>query len=306
MGHKDYRGRIRPLWGTTRYTPNGEYHNAVTHNGYALYQILRFVKLVREHPALEERYGEKADYYLQEAELMVELFDEDWQTGPLPGLGYYRYSPDYPSRSPALDQGKAQRLNHMNGLGSALILLAGLTDREIYWERSEAMARYFYATIKRIPNGSYLWVYHPDRDKSLFSSDPIDDWTRKQGQDLHSESIQYAGLNLNFAWEAYRHGILFTEDDMKAIALTMIENMWQPSSGGQARVAHRMNGKEVGARGDLDLLKIGMRWLVLAEFDERIYDIALHAYNDANKSTNALVSHTSSANLDLWKALLER
>lgn len=158
VGQADYRGRIRPTWGSANYTGAGYYAWGV-HNGVITYPMARFVELVLSGKA-PAAYRPQAERYLGEIEKTVRAFDEDWREGPGPGQGYYVFPDDMPDRVDL--RGRKLPLNQQNALGLTLLVLADVTGKEAYRKKAEGLAAYFYSVIKRFPNGSYVWSYWGD------------------------------------------------------------------------------------------------------------------------------------------------
>ncbi len=294
VGLEDYRGEVGPVWGSTGYT-DGVYYAWLVHNGVATYPMARFVEIVRNDSTLDPLFHEKADRYLSEIRRTVHAFDEDWREGPGPGQGYYVFPDDMPDRVDL--RGRKLPLNQQNAMGLTYLVLADITGEEIYKDRAERLAAYFYSVIKRFPNGAYVWTYWGDFEEQ--SADAPEALTPEEAATVNGEDISHAAINTLFAYEAYRRGVVFTEDDMRAMARAITENIWAPQENGRAQVYHAMSGS--GAlHTDNWLLHLPRGWLYLSQFDPRVYRIASRLYEALPVGTSSTYA-LAAVSLDRWE-----
>lgn len=290
-GVTDHRGRARATWGSGSYSDELYYPWAV-HNGVATYPMARFVEIVLNDPALDA-YVEKANHYLQEIQKTVQAFDEDWRDGPRAGQGYYIFPEDMPGRVDL--RGRKLPLNQQNAMGLTLLVLADITDNQEYRRKAEALARYFYSVLKRLPDGSYVWSYWGDfEDQSLEAPELISETAAAR---FPGEDISHAALNAIFAHEAYRRGVVFTREDMMGIAQTVVAHIWAPTDQGRPAVRHNVTGTGQ-LHQDGWLVTVARGWAYLSQFDPRVYRVAERTFEalSATGTTAAL----GAAALDRW------
>jgi len=298
LKHADYRGEVRPVWGTFGYTGD-EYHAWVVHNGWAAYQMLRFAKLVLRSPDLKVSYGAKAQEYVARLEETVTAFDDQWREGPLPGQGFYIFREDMPFDY----RGRKMPLNQHNAMGLTLFLLADITGNESYFQKAAAMANYFRSVIKKLPNGSYVWTYWGNENEVVAEAPAL--ISAAVNSTFSGEDISHAVINARFAYEAYLHDVAFTEDDMRAIARTVVENIWDVDSRGNSGVYWQMNRR--GNRyTDGNLIHISRGWTFLAQFDPRVLIAAQQTYDAAGSSASGVLRLLGQAQLVRWQMTEEQ
>ena len=239
LGRRDvFIRRSLPVWGSLKYT-KGKYHVWAVHTGMVTYPAAMFVRYVRGKPELAAGYGAKADAYLQACEQALAAHEPEWFDGPGPGEGYYW----------DLYLRKHLPLNQQNAPGRTFVVLWLITEKAEYRERAERLARFFKNRLRTQPDGAYDWAYWPELH------DPT----------TRSEDMSHASINGDFAALCARHGIVFSDDDMKRFARTFTEHIYQ----GEGKFADTVGGKP-GENRHVGALP---RWLALSPWEAKVWEI---------------------------------
>jgi len=235
----DYRGRIVKSWVGNDYTFGLNYAEGSS-TGLLCHPMAEAVYWVYADESLRAEYGERAAVLLREVIDTMEEFDADFRDGPGVGEGhYYNQYNDVTYGQPQ------EPLNLQNAIGRTLVDLYLVTGEEKYRQRAEKLAR-FMKNLMRPVEDHVVWPYSTYRLR--YESD-------------HVEDFSHAGLNVMFAFECYRAGIVFNEEDMRRMANTL---KWM-YRGPEVGYADRLNGE-----GTERSLGVSSRWLVLGFFDERV------------------------------------
>ncbi len=196
-GRKDeYRDRIVPAWGTTRYTDGRHYVWAV-HTGMIAAPLARFAAIVREDPKLKPRFGEKAEQLLDVAREAVAVHDDLFRDGPGEDEGYVF----------SLHLKRHLPLNQQNALARAWLYIDRATGKPEYRERIEKLARFFKRRIRTEDNGALTWAYWPGVEPPFNNG---------------CEDVSHAAINVDFLAICSREGIVFDESDVDALRKTLL------------------------------------------------------------------------------------
>ena len=118
------------------------------------------------------------------------------------------------------------------------------------------MARYFHKHLQL--NGSaYVWNYW----------DPLPE---EEGIRRHIEDHSHATIDIGFAVEAAKRGVLFTEEDLARLAATYADVMWNGSLE-DPRIGGRVDTSEGEGR-------TWSEWIQLGVVSEKACDIAAAIY----------------------------
>jgi len=238
----------------TIHTTSPEACEYQVHDGMVTYPIAQFIEAVYNDPALHELYMEKAEAY---AALLAKHFFEKWEETwlDLPGgTGLYKFTPNATQRSPDTS------LPHNQYLALArtwLVLQAvpGLDPAGVYRDRSVRMAEHFKKNL-RLDGTAYVWNYW----------DPLPHESALR----YVEDSSHGTIDVGFAVEAQKRGVVFTEEDLHRFASTYVDVMW---NGDKTRprfgaTVNKNKGDRLAA-GD---------WILLAESDPRVWELAWAAF----------------------------
>jgi len=185
----EIRGRVVPAWSSTNYT-KGKAYSWIVHAGMITFPIARCAYLIQRDPELREAYGDKAARYIEALEETVQGFDDAWREDAVSGEGWYHG--DY------LERGLP--LNQQNALGRTLVALWLATGDDAYKAKAEKLGRFLKNRLRR-EGKCYVWTYWPDGERV--------------------EDISHAAINVDFAFNCFRAGIVFTEEDMLLFVETL-------------------------------------------------------------------------------------
>lgn len=231
------------------------------HDGMVTYPVAQFIEAVYATADLDPKYHAKAEMY---AALLHKHFYEKWERTwlDLPdGSGLYKFTPNVTQRFPDTSLPHNQYL----ALGRTWVVLKdvpGLEHRDEYLDRATRMARYFHNNLR--PNDdAYVWNYW----------DPL---PQEEGIGRHIEDQSHATIDIGFAVEATKRGVVFTREDLERFAATYAKVMWNGSPE-DPRVGKRVDTSEGDAR-------TWSEWIQLGIVSERVCDIAAAIYEATGRS----------------------
>jgi hypothetical protein len=194
----EVRGKVMPAWGSTNYSKGIRYVWAV-HTGMITAPMARFVAVVRNDPALKERWGADADRLLKIAEEAVAAHDGEYREGPRAEEGHV-YCPYLKKHLP---------LNMQNALARAWLAIDDATKTPKHRERITRLARFLKNRLRPMDDGSYVWAYWPPLDGAAESF----------------EDISHASINVDFMVLCFEHGIVFTREDLARLEKTLLQRV---------------------------------------------------------------------------------
>ena len=223
------------------------------HEGMILYPVAQFIELALKDPRLQGRYEEKARSYLQLIEERVLQKQERHWLDVEPGMGAYRFTESPSERFP----NRVMPHNQYLAPARVWLVLKDVSENPLYLERATQMANHFRHFLQKTGN-AYTWNYW--------------DWT-EAGEPDHSrpEDTSHGQIDVTFAVEAFRRGVVFTREDMLRFTRTLTEQMWNGSLE-EPRIGSRVDGPD----GDSKIIR---GWMELCRWDPRIWDIHWALFN---------------------------
>lgn len=220
----DYMGRRLAGWSSQRYSrpfgwKKGDPVDLTTQNkprvvlclntGMIVYPLTKFARLVKDNVGLKA-YAAKAAEFTRFAEEAAAVFDSDWRYDQVTGEGWFVVDKDMPVNW-NYDSCAGSCRDAINGdlaIGRVYLNLYKLTGKEVYYRKAKALSVKFKNNLKLI-NGMYVWKYRYKEDEVYNSN---------------YEDISHGAIDVSFAYEAYKNGIVFTNNDLKAFAATIVAN----------------------------------------------------------------------------------
>ncbi len=241
-----------------------------------LHPMLRFVGVMRSGkiPAeAAERFRPLADRGMEAAPALLNAFDGEWRDGPGEGEGSYTAPPE-------LVPSGTLPFNMQNAPGLCLLELGRLTGEARWRERAEKLARFFRSRMRE-EGECFVWSYN---------------LVAKGGED-----ISHASINVRFAVECARDGIVFTEADGRRLARTFLVRVLPEG----APPRDFLDGRGMK---ELYTSAVG-RWLPCAAYDPEVYR-RIRAYYDRKYKDGAWPAEGSSlcvlAELAAWSMRIPR
>ncbi len=192
-GQKDeLRGTTIKAWTTARYT-KGKHHAHAVHTGMITYPIARWCYVVRRDPALRRTYGKDVAAFVPQLIESLAAFDADFRQVKGTERGYY--APFDSSRYTSTPY------NFASAMGRAYVMLWLITGKAELRRRAARIAGEFRAALRKVKD-RYDWPYASYRPKG-------------------SEDISHAAINVDFAFQCYRAGIVFQQGDMLRFVATL-------------------------------------------------------------------------------------
>ena len=253
----------------------GEPLEYIVHQGMFLYPVSRFIEHgLSAGSKLPAKYKRKAKSYLGFiSEQVADKHERDW-VKMTAGCGGYRFSPWLTERFP----NRIMPHNQYLALARAFLMLADVSRKKPYAERTAMMARNFKRHLRKTGR-AYTWYYW--------------DWI-EEGQPGHSaiEDTGHGHIDIGFAVEACRRGVVFTKADLKRFSWTLLDQMWNGSRR-SPRIGSHVDRKtgDAEAYGD---------WIDLCQWNPQVWDIIWKLYQDKGQPAASAPSI-----LQGWKRLQE-
>ena len=225
----------------------GEPLEYIVHQGMFLYPVAQFIELALKNRKLKAHYGEAARRYLDLiAREFAEKHERDW-VNTTPSAGAYRFPPLRTDRFP----NRILPHNQYLAMARAYLVLKNASRKRLFADRAERMARNFKRHLRRTGQ-AYTWHYW--------------DWI-EAGEPGHSgvEDTSHGNIDIGFAVEACRRGVVFKDADLKRFARTVLDQMWNgcledPVLGG------RVDTREGDGRAV-------QGWIDLCQWNPKVWDV---------------------------------
>jgi hypothetical protein len=238
----------------------------VVHQGMLAYPVALWIEAVKSRPELRERFGADTDRFLAFLQKnLLEKNERDWlDLGELGGG--YRSEPKITDRI-------ANRLlphNQYGALARAWLVLSRVEGADPRMgQRGEAMVRLLRHCMEvDDAHNAYRWHYA--------------DWT-EYGKPRASgyEDTSHAALTLSLAIEAARRGLIFNDDDMRKMANTWLEVLWNHDET-NPQMASTVDGK-----GPHEFPAVMRNWTELAQWNPKVYELALKQFSAMKEAERA-------------------
>ncbi|MGH7997671.1 MAG: hypothetical protein ACREFX_15100 [Opitutaceae bacterium] len=236
----------------------------VVHEGMLGYPVAVFIAAVKADPALQPRFGADADRFLA---FINRNFVEKWEPYWIDlgrGAGAYRFPPIITDRYP----NRVLPHNQYLAMARVYVVLEHVPGADpLMAVRARGMALNFRRNLHRSGTGwrwnYWDWIEGGRRD--------VGDTARGDFSQAHREDSGHGTIDVGFALEAWRHGVVFTRADIRRFAATYLDAMWNGSN------ENPRLGTDVVTRGDRFSALLG-DWVDLCQVDPRIYFLALTAF----------------------------
>ncbi len=238
------------------------------HDGMVTFPIALFIEAVHRTGGLDPKYRAKADEYLK---LLDQHFIPRWEKTWRPitaDAGVYLFTDDPTQRFPGYS------LPHNQYLAPARTLLVlgqleSYAGAQLCADRARMMANYFHDNLRLTEAGAYVWNYW----------DPLE---HEEGIKRSVEDCAHATIDISFAAEATRRGVVFSDVDMERFARTWVDVMWD---GNEQRPRF---GKRVDGNAGEQLC--WYEWVQTAEWDLRAWQLAMAVFASEGRSPVMAVS----------------
>jgi Putative Ig domain len=268
-GLKDFAGKSRPCWQSSKYSADSKGYCWVVHSGMIAYPMADLVLLVNATPAHKaapltsgahagKTLGQIAALVLPELELIVATHDFQYVSGPKASEGYYRGDPAATATAPSV-AGKALPLNQMNAMGRLLVALWKVTGKAAYQTKAKALATYLKNRLT-LSGQAYVWTYWGTA------------WSAGSGED-----ISHAAINVDFAALCHEHGLVFSKTDMQRLGRTLFDKVHLSTDA----TADRVDGSGTGGS---YTPQVG-RWLALSPHEPRVWPVVANILRDGKTGT---------------------
>jgi len=190
--------------------------------------FLRFADLVFRSPELVI-YRPKAEKYVQAFEESFRDYANSWREDT--EGGYFVFEPG----GKFWASGLPVPYNGLSANGRFLLWLYRVTGNTDYLQKAAALAQKVRAGMTFLPDGTMTMPYWikeslPYTGWEDRNSDPVNGLYVRADPDRATEDVSHFSLTLRFMVEAWQMGVVFQDDDLKAVARTFVERLWKPSN----------------------------------------------------------------------------
>jgi len=190
--------------------------------------FLRFADLVLRRPELAS-YQPKAEEYVQAFDQSFQDYSDSWREDA--AGGYFVYEPGgkfWASGLPVPYDG-------LSANGRFLLWLWRVTGNRDYLEKAAALATKVRAGMTFLPDGTMTMPYWvkdslPYTGWEGMAANAVNELYTRSDPDRAGEDVSHFSLTLRFMVEAWQSGLVFQEDDLKAVARTFTERLWRPTT----------------------------------------------------------------------------
>ena len=234
---------------------------------------------IRQNPALNEKYGGKAQGYIELAEKIFEKWDsrgcwrdvKDGGVWVVPAFGIDRqtgqWSAGYGDRKTT---GFTNPDNKENHIARWMLAMHDVTKKPVYRERAAKWFRVMKSRLKTRAEGKYcVWNYW----------EPAGPWDYKpDGTTKHWVGVHpnggYYGIDVEGIVCAYEHGLVFTKEDINRLIATNRDFMWNQKTEGAK--FQRIDGEQPDPRWKNSP---GVLWEALVSHDAILRGIFIANHN---------------------------
>ena len=188
--------------------------------------FLRFADLVFRRSGLAS-YRERAHEYIDACEESFRDYSGSYREDEEGGFFLFEPGGKYWA------SGLPVPYNGLSANGRFLLWLYRVTGNTDYLERAAALARKVRAGMTFLPDGTMTMPYWV-RDSLPYTgwegrySDPVNGLYVRADPDRATEDVSHFSLTLHFMVEAQQMGVVFQDDDLRAVARTFVERLWKP------------------------------------------------------------------------------
>lgn len=264
----DWKGIVSPGWSTgRRYVPklgkginDGPPMHDLVEDANIVYPYIEFYQVVSADSTKVRGYISKAQYYLGEAEKVIDYhITNDWDANQ------QRFT--FPKGSPIWCDGVNVPNNYEAGVGEDLILLYNIEHSAKYLAILTSIAQHLKQSLSMVNNDEYVWHYWSGKGGQGWTArDNISTNTPNHDPQLGIEDINHGGVDMSFVVDCYQNGIVFGQSDMQRFT-----NIFMGVIDKKTFLAHDLNGKGGAPNDARYYLSALSGWLRLCQFDKRIY-----------------------------------
>ncbi len=252
----------------------GEPLEYIVHQGMFLHPVSRFVEHALKDAELKAEFGDSARAYLRFiGKQIADKHERDW-VDSTPASGGYRFSPWMTERFP----NRIMPHNQYLSLARAYLSLQSVSRKPLFADRARRMAKNFKRHLWKTGR-AYTWYYW--------------DWF-EAGAHGHSaiEDTSHGRIDIGFAVDACRRGVVFNNADMRRFAHTLLDQMWNGSLDDPV-IGGRVDRKEGESTPCAD-------WIDLCQWHPQVWDVLWAVFCKAGQPVQMVPSI-----LQGWRRLQE-
>ena len=242
----------------------GEPLEYIVHQGMFLHPVSRFIEHAFQDAELKVKFGDKARTYLRFiGRQIADKHERDWVDSS-PTSGGYRFSPWMTERFP----NRIMPHNQYLALARAYLALQSVSRKGLFADRAQRMAKNFKRRLWKTGR-AYTWYYW--------------DWI-EAGVHVHSaiEDTSHGRIDIGFAVDARRRGVVFNNADMKRFAHTLLDQMWNGSLDDPV-IGGRVDRHEGDSTPCAD-------WIDLCQWNPQVWDVLWAVFCKAGQPVQMIPS----------------
>ena len=225
----------------------GEPLEYIVHQGMFLHPVSRFVEHVMKDVQLKAGFGTSARAYLRFiGEQIADKHERDW-VDLSPSAGGYRFSPWMTERFP----NRIMPHNQYLALARAYLSLQSVSRKRLFADRAHRMAKNFRRHLWKTGR-AYTWHYWDWLEGGVQGNSGVED-------------TSHGRIDVGFAVDACRSGVVFNNADMKRFAHTLLDQMWNGSVDDPV-IGGRVDSMDGDSTPCAD-------WIDLCQWNPRVWDV---------------------------------
>jgi len=220
-------GKAPPVWGIWQLNETYRMVLHELHTPIIGTPFLRFSDIVFREKSLA-KYMQKAEEYVHAFEESARDYESSWRQDQ--DGGFFIFEPGGKYWASGLEV----PYNALSANGRFFLLLYRTTGDLRYLEKAHALARKVRAGMVFHPDGTMTMSYW------VVGSLPYTGWKNRTvdtvnglypecAPDQATEDVSHFTLTLRFMVEAWQMGVVFEDEDLKAVARTFSERLWKPT-----------------------------------------------------------------------------
>ena len=286
-GVVDYRGVSMAAWRDIHYQlpagvtykfgdPNNDKYAYcyVVHSGMITYPMAALAELILNAKVAGgykgQSYQDWGNYLIARTRETIAAHDDQW-TDYGADEGYYHFR-DVPSNfSWYANRNRDIPFNQSHALGETLLILYRLTGEDQYLHKALRLATRFKRSLAVGPAGAYIWLYWETPGVYTVTGT--------------TEDISHGAINIDCARLAYETGVVFDKHDMRRFALTLTQNVLEPTERAMSDCGKKFQIPDVsdyvagGTKNMNTYWTTPGRWLMLSGFDVQAYPRIARLYD---------------------------
>ncbi|HIE13845.1 TPA: hypothetical protein EYP70_01085 [Candidatus Bathyarchaeota archaeon] len=230
---------VRPLW-------------YIVHQGMILYPVGLFMESVTKNKSLKREYYSKVRDYMNLIENVIIPKVERYWVDITEDSGAYRFTERSSERFP----NRILPHNQYLAMARAFLVLNEVSSKKFFMNKALKMGRYFKENL-HLQDDAYVWHYWDYYEEGRFHHGFVED-------------TGHGSIDVGFAIECCRRGVLFDDFEMGRFCRTFTTKMWNRSLE-NPKIGRRVDRKKGNSRHIRD-------WIDLCQWNPKIFYICFRIF----------------------------